>query len=57
VRPRHARAFVLELKGKCGIGPKDMAPRTARHISGLCHTMFADAVHDELIELNPWQLR
>ncbi len=53
VRPRHVRAEILRLKENCGSGPDQMAPRSVRHIYGTLHTMFRDAVADELIDTNP----
>jgi integrase len=52
VRPRHVRDLVkaLRLQGK-------LAPRTIRHVYGALHTMFHDAVVDELIPGNPCVLK
>jgi integrase len=48
VRPRHVRDMVRALR-EAG----DLAPRTIVNIYGVVHTMFRDAVVDELIESNP----
>ncbi len=53
VRPRHVRELVRELKAKCGAGKGQLAPRSALHVYRTLHTMFADAVVDELIPSNP----
>jgi len=52
VRPRHIRDLVklLRARGK-------LAPRSIRHIYGALHTMFRDAVVDELISANPCILK
>ncbi len=52
VRPRHIRDLVksLRTKGK-------LAPRSIRHVYGALHTMFRDAVVDELISANPCILK
>lgn len=57
VRPRHLRELVHALKAKVGPDKDDLAPRTVRHIFGSLHTMFADAVVDELISVNPCVLK
>lgn len=57
VRPRHIRELMLGLKAKVGTEKKDLAPRTVRHIFGTLHTMFADAVVDELVSSNPCALK
>jgi integrase len=52
VRPRHVRDLIKALRaaGK-------LAPRTVRHVYGTLHTMFRDAVVDELIPVNPCILK
>jgi integrase len=58
VRPRHIREVVAALR----VAPTDrdskktLAPRTIRAIFMTTHKMFADAVIDELIDINPCQL-
>jgi len=58
VRPRHMREIVAALK----VAPTDrdakktLAPRTVRAVFMTTHKMFADAVIDELIDVNPCQL-
>jgi integrase len=51
-RPRHIRDFVRKLKIESGL-----APRTIHHVYGTLHTMFKDAVVEELILANPCVLR
>ena len=51
VRPRHIRALVEALR------TSHLAPRSQRHVAATLHTMFADAVADEIIENNPCVLR
>ncbi len=53
IRPRHIRDLVLALKAKVGPKKEQLAPRTVRHIFGTLHTLFADAVVDELVVANP----
>ena len=48
VRPRHIRDLILELRDG-----GNLAPRSIRHVYGSLHTMFRDAVVDELIDGNP----
>jgi hypothetical protein len=48
VRPRHIRDLVKTLRAA-----SKLAPRTIRHVYGALHTMFRDAVVDELIPANP----
>jgi len=57
VRPRHIRDLVHALKSKCGPKKKDLAPRTVRHVYGVLHRMFADAVADEVVLANPCCLK
>ena len=57
VRPSHVRALVRKLKAKVGQGREQLAPRTVRHVYGVLHRMFEDAVADELIESNPCSIR
>jgi hypothetical protein len=57
VRPSHVRALVRKLKAKVGKGREQLAPRTVRHIYGVLHRMFEDAVADELIESNPCAIK
>jgi integrase len=52
VRPRHIRDLVRSLRAK-----GRMAPRSIRHVYGALHTMFRDAVVDELITANPCILK
>ncbi|MFT3838963.1 MAG: tyrosine-type recombinase/integrase [Myxococcaceae bacterium] len=48
VRPRHLRDLVRCLRAK-----GTFAPRTIRHIYGVLHAMFREAVADELVSTNP----
>jgi integrase len=48
VRPRHLRDLVRSLRAK-----GTLAPRSIRHIYGVLHAMFREAVADELIPTNP----
>ncbi len=57
VRPRHVQDLVRQLVARLGPTKKDLAPRTVRNIYGVLHTMFEDAIADELIEWNPCKLR
>lgn len=57
VRPRHIRDLVWSLSAKVGTVKTDMAPRTVRHVYGTLHTMFADALAEELIEADPCVLK
>lgn len=52
VRPRHVRDTIRRLKreGK-------LAPRMIRHVYGTLHTMFEDAVVEEVIAANPIKLK
>ncbi len=52
VRPRHIRDLVKSLRAK-----GKLAPRSIRHVYGALHTMFRDAVVDELIPGNPCILK
>ena len=49
MRAGHVRALVRRLKAKVGTGQDKLAPRTVRHVFGILHGMFEDAVADELI--------
>jgi hypothetical protein len=51
VKPRHVRDMVRALR-QAG----ELAPRTILNVYGLVHTMFRDALVDELIEGNPCML-
>ena len=57
VRPSHIRNLVRSLKAKVGQGRAELAPRTVRHVYGVLHRMFEDAVADELIESNPCSIK
>jgi integrase len=57
VRPSHIRTLVRSLKAKVGQGRAQLAPRTARHVYGVLHRMFEDALADELIESNPCAIK
>jgi len=46
VRPSHIRALVRNLKAKVGVSREQLAPRTVRHVYGVLHRMFEDAVAD-----------
>jgi integrase len=48
VKPRHVRDMVRALR-QAG----ELAPRTIINVYGLVHTMFRDALVDELVESNP----
>jgi integrase len=52
VRPRHIRDLIKALRAH-----SKLAPRTVRHVYGALHTMFRDAVVDELILANPCILK
>jgi integrase len=52
VRPRHVRDLVKALRAR-----GELAPRTVRHVYGALHTMFRDAVVDEIIPGNPCILK
>jgi integrase len=51
VRPRHVRDLIRTLRERTG--EEKLAPRTVRNVYGMLHTMFHDAVVDELIATNP----
>ncbi|MFH0901182.1 MAG: hypothetical protein V2A73_11190 [Pseudomonadota bacterium] len=52
VRPHHIRDLVRSLKAVEGSkSGKPLAPRTIRHVYGLLHVLFHDAVSDEFIPL------
>src|SRR6266852_1050859 len=57
VRPSHIRTLVRGLRAKVGQGRAQLAPRTVRHVYGVLHRMFEDAVADELIESNPCSIK
>jgi len=57
VRPSHIRTLVRSLKARVGQGRAQLAPRTVRHVYGVLHRMFEDAVADELIESNPCSIK
>src|SRR5713226_2465102 len=57
VRPSHIRTLVRSLKAKVGPEKQQLAPRTVRHVYGVLHRMFEDAVADELIESNPCSIK
>src|SRR5216684_1832273 len=57
VRPSHIRTLVRSLKAKVGQGRAQLAPRTVRHVYGVLHRMFEDAVADELIDANPCSIK
>src|SRR5216684_2977300 len=57
VRPSHIRSLVRNLKAKVGQGRAQLAPRTVRHVYGVLHRMFEDAVADELIDSNPCSIK
>jgi len=48
VRPRHLRELVLELRKEAKLSPKSI-----REVASILHTMFKDAIFDELIVANP----
>jgi integrase len=48
VRPRHLRDLVRGLRAK-----GTLAPRSIRHVYGVLHALFQEAVADELIPTNP----
>src|SRR5579859_7454444 len=52
VRPRHIRDLVKSLRTR-----GELAPRTVRHVYGSLHTMFHDAVVEEIIVTNPCILK
>jgi len=51
VRPMHIRDLVRELR------KGELAPKTVRNIYGLVHSLFEDAVGDELLMTNPCKLK
>lgn len=51
------RTLVRSLKKKVGQGGDKLAPRTVRHVYGVLHRMFEDAVADELIASNPCAIK
>jgi integrase len=57
VRPTHVRALVRNLKSRVGPGREQLAPRTVRHVYGVLHRMFEDAIADELIDSNPCAIK
>ena len=57
IKVRDIKALMLELRKKIGRAKGDMAPRTARSVYFLLHTLFSDAIEDELLEHNPCALR
>ncbi len=57
VRPRDVRELVRRLRLKKSERKELLAPRSVRHIYGTLHTMFEDAVADELIEINPCSIK
>src|SRR5713101_5946004 len=57
VRPTHVRALVRNLKARVGSSREQLAPRTVRHVYGVLHRMFEDAVADELIESSPCAIK
>ena len=52
VRPRHIRDLIKALRAE-----GKLAPRTIRHVYGVLHVLFRDAVVDELIPTNPCILK
>ena len=52
VRPRHVRDLLRSLRANT-----TLAPRTLRHVYRGLHTMFRDAVVDELVPSNPCVLK
>lgn len=57
VRPSHIRILVRNLKSRVGSEKEQLAPRTVRHVYGVLHRMFEDAVADELIDSNPCAIK
>lgn len=57
VRTRHVRDLIRKLRTLIGPTKKQLAPRTVRHVYGLLHRMFEDALADELIGSNPCVLK
>lgn len=57
VRHRHIRDLVATLKGRIGHAAGELAPRTVRKVYGSLHTLFEHAIADELLEVNPCNLR
>jgi integrase len=55
IRPRNIKALVDGLIAK--MKKEEIAPRTVRHVYGVLHTMFEQAVEDELLESNPCVLK
>jgi integrase len=57
VRPSHIRTLVRNLRARVGASREHLAPRTVRHVYGVLHSMFEDAVAEELIDSNPCVLK
>ena len=57
VRPRHVRNLARALAAMVGPADDQLAPRTVHHIYGTLHTLFEDAVADELVDANPCALK
>jgi integrase len=57
VRPSHIRKLVRNLRARIGASREHLAPRTVRHVYGVLHSMFEDAVAEELIDSNPCVLK
>ena len=53
IRTRHIRDAIRSLRGKKSKRGTPLAPRTIRHVYGTLHTMFREAVVDELLSGNP----
>lgn len=53
IRTRHIRDAIRSLRGKESKRGTPLAPRTIRHVYGTLHTMFHEAVVDELLATNP----
>ncbi len=58
VRVRHIRDFVRAIRSEnAPMRDKPLAPRTVRHVYMMLHSMFREAVVDELLDVNPCVLK
>jgi integrase len=53
IRTRHIRDLIRGLSRKKSARGTPLAPRTVRHVYATLHTMFREAVVDELLSTNP----
>jgi len=57
VRPIHIRDLIRDLRKSAKIASKPMAPKSIRHIYGMLHSLFENAVGDEILATNPCKLK